>query len=271
MKALPPFGLHSPTDQTFLRFFVNAVDIASEASAASWGVTPCDGGVRLNAGHCEALTLWHDGARVLVKKVELPKDVRSRGVAIIPGYVSSPGSVMLEIDGRSVRSIARLLQKVRAAHSAAIAVSVKRALNPGARRGHSDDAVRALSEWAARALPLPTFKRPKVATSRWEGAIKESRATTYERSAAARAACLDHHGCQCVACGLLFEQRYGPDAMGLIHVHHVRAVSSRGRRYKVNPVADLRPVCPNCHAVIHSVRSPLTIAQVRLMLKRQAS
>jgi hypothetical protein len=37
----------------------------------------------------------------------------------------------------------------------------------------------------------------------------------------------------------------------VIHVHHLRPQSSIGKRYRVNPIADLRPVCPNCHMVLH--------------------
>jgi 5-methylcytosine-specific restriction protein A len=36
----------------------------------------------------------------------------------------------------------------------------------------------------------------------------------------------------------------------------------------VDPIADLRPVCPNCHAVIHLNKQPFTIEDVQAMVKR---
>jgi 5-methylcytosine-specific restriction enzyme A len=44
---------------------------------------------------------------------------------------------------------------------------------------------------------------------------------------------------------------------GFIRVHHLRELSSLGEGYQVNPVADLRPVCPNCHAMLHTQRPAL--------------
>jgi predicted HNH restriction endonuclease len=39
------------------------------------------------------------------------------------------------------------------------------------------------------------------------------------------------------------------------------------REYVVDPVADLRPVCPNCHAVLHSRRPAYSIEEVRGLLE----
>jgi 5-methylcytosine-specific restriction protein A len=52
-------------------------------------------------------------------------------------------------------------------------------------------------------------------------------------------------------CGLNFGAVYGSLAEGFIHVHHVKPLSEISAEYEVDPIADLRPVCPNCHAVIH--------------------
>jgi hypothetical protein len=57
-------------------------------------------------------------------------------------------------------------------------------------------------------------------------------------------------GWSCI-CRFDFAQAYGDAAEGLIHVHHLRALSEIGTEYRVDPVADLRSVCPNCHAVLH--------------------
>jgi 5-methylcytosine-specific restriction protein A len=60
---------------------------------------------------------------------------------------------------------------------------------------------------------------------------------------------------------------FGPDASGFIHVHHLTPLSEIGQEYLVDPVRDLRPVCPNCHAVIHLNGEIRTIEEVRKMLQ----
>jgi 5-methylcytosine-specific restriction protein A len=64
-----------------------------------------------------------------------------------------------------------------------------------------------------------------------------------------------------------FSNVYGKLAQGLIDVHHLRQISEIGVKYQVDPVRDLRPVCPNCHAVIHLRCPPSSIEEVRAMLR----
>ncbi|NLO69847.1 MAG: HNH endonuclease, partial [Porphyromonadaceae bacterium] len=52
-----------------------------------------------------------------------------------------------------------------------------------------------------------------------------------------------------------------------IHVHHLRQVATIGKEYEVNPVKDLRPVCPNCHAMIHRRSEPYTIEEIKEKIK----
>ncbi len=101
-----------------------------------------------------------------------------------------------------------------------------------------------------------------------EGGVKKIQVNAYERNGKARRACLLHHGWACAICGMDFGATYGAEADGLIHVHHLKPLNEIGRSYEVDPIHDLLPVCPNCHAVIHSrggLRSP---EEVRAMLKQ---
>ncbi|NRD51142.1 HNH endonuclease [Corallococcus exiguus] len=84
-----------------------------------------------------------------------------------------------------------------------------------------------------------------------EGAARQVLVNRYERDPGARRACIAHYGPACVVCGFSFAAVYGPLAEGFIHVHHLSSLAEIGGAYVVDPVADLRPVCPNCHAVIH--------------------
>lgn len=99
-----------------------------------------------------------------------------------------------------------------------------------------------------------------------EGATRRIRVNAYERNRNARAGCIRHYGVDCVVCGFNFERTFGSAFAGFIHVHHVKPIAARGEKYVLNAVADLRPVCPNCHAVIHQKDPPFSIDQTRKML-----
>lgn len=102
-----------------------------------------------------------------------------------------------------------------------------------------------------------------------EGAVKSITVNAYERSREARSACIGRWGYTCAACGLTLSSTYGEAAAKTIHVHHLRPLASVGSGYKVNPIDDLRPVCPNCHAVIHSRIPMYSLEEVQLMLRRE--
>jgi 5-methylcytosine-specific restriction protein A len=87
----------------------------------------------------------------------------------------------------------------------------------------------------------------------------------YERNPHARRVCLAHHGTSCAACGFSFEAAYGPEGEGFIHVHHLVPASQLGPGYELDPVGDLVPLCPNCHAMAHRRRVPYTVAELRAM------
>lgn len=96
-----------------------------------------------------------------------------------------------------------------------------------------------------------------------EGASKAVTVNAYERSREARDACIRAHGAICFVCGFDFEVQYGPEVKGLIHVHHLIPMSAQRKQYELDPVKDLRPVCPNCHAVIHYGNKLLSIEEVK--------
>lgn len=96
-----------------------------------------------------------------------------------------------------------------------------------------------------------------------EGATTEIRVNAYERSTAARRACLQHWGSSCFACRVDMGRLYGRRADGLIHVHHVVPLASIRRSYRVDSVKDLRPLCPNCHAVVHRTDPPMMVEALR--------
>lgn len=80
-----------------------------------------------------------------------------------------------------------------------------------------------------------------------EGAVREVSVNAYERSAGARQACVEHWGTRCCVCRFDFEAVYG----------------ELGGEYEVDPINDLRPICPNCHAMIHRQEPPLSVEELR--------
>jgi hypothetical protein len=103
-----------------------------------------------------------------------------------------------------------------------------------------------------------------------EGARKQVVVNAFERDPKARKACLDHHGYDCAVCNFNFEARYGDRGKDFIHVHHLKPMSLTDGEYELSPVTDLRPVCPNCHAMLHRGEKVLSIEELRDILNETA-
>ncbi len=100
-----------------------------------------------------------------------------------------------------------------------------------------------------------------------EGAVSQVTVNAYERNLQARAKCIEFHGHKCCVCGFDFEDQYGDIGKRFIHVHHLRELSTIRRSYVVDPINDLRPVCPNCHAMLHKRKNPaFTIEELKEIL-----
>lgn len=115
----------------------------------------------------------------------------------------------------------------------------------------------------------PQFSEEIIAPVEYvEGATVSIHVNSFERDPRARAACLRYYGRKCFICGFSFGDAYGEEAEKIIHVHHVKPLSQIRTSYSVDPINDLRPVCPNCHAVIHSKTEAYEIGEVRSMLEK---
>jgi predicted HNH restriction endonuclease len=94
--------------------------------------------------------------------------------------------------------------------------------------------------------------------------------STYERNPQARQECLKRYGTDCYVCGFNFGRVYGSIGEGFIHVHHLTPFAgSAGRR--TNPSEDLRPVCPNCHSMLHREDPPMPIARLKKLFAADSS
>ena len=102
-----------------------------------------------------------------------------------------------------------------------------------------------------------------------EGAKRRVIINAYERDERARAACIKIHGTECAVCGFDFGKFYGELGEGFIHVHHLRDLATVGECYEVDPIKDLRPVCPNCHAMLHRETPAMKIEALRSIINRE--
>lgn len=120
--------------------------------------------------------------------------------------------------------------------------------------------------WYAHDAPLVTEEvfTPECFV---EGATTTIAVNSHERNRQARSACIKQHGTTCSVCKFHFETTYGMIAKDFIHVHHIVPLSQISEEYEVDPIRDLIPVCPNCHAVIHLTQPPMSIEELRKHLK----
>lgn len=95
-----------------------------------------------------------------------------------------------------------------------------------------------------------------------EGKATTAEGTRYQRSARARKICIRNWGVKCKVCDFDFEAVFGPLGAGYIHVHHLKPIADYGKSYQLVPINDLRPLCPNCHAMAHRERPVKSIQEL---------
>lgn len=99
----------------------------------------------------------------------------------------------------------------------------------------------------------------------YEGGVEQVIINKYSRSTSARQKCIDKYGTRCSVCELKFEDVYGELGFGFIHIHHLVPISSI-KEIKEITCDDLRPVCPNCHAMLH--KGKLSIEELRAIINK---
>lgn len=104
-----------------------------------------------------------------------------------------------------------------------------------------------------------------------EGTPNHTMQTKYERNPFARKVCIEHFGLSCSVCDFNFEDVYGELGKGFIHVHHLTQVSKIGKQYIVDPIKDLIPVCPNCHAMLHRRKEGISLQELKSLIPVKAS
>jgi len=102
-----------------------------------------------------------------------------------------------------------------------------------------------------------------------EGTVKSINVNVRERNPTARKKCIEYYGTSCAVCGVDLGDIYGKEFSGRIHVHHLNPLSSFNGQHDINAIDDLRPVCPNCHMIIHCrPDKPYSIEEVQELMNR---
>ena len=119
----------------------------------------------------------------------------------------------------------------------------------------------------------PTENHPEILSEEvvedshlYEGAVKQITVNAYERNPIARKKCLEYYGYNCSVCSFNFYEKYGEIGKNFIHVHHFKEMSQIGKEYEIDPIRDLRPVCPNCHAMLHKRKPAYSIEELQQMI-----
>jgi 5-methylcytosine-specific restriction protein A len=99
-----------------------------------------------------------------------------------------------------------------------------------------------------------------------EGKSNQVIQTIYERNPAARKKCIEYYGYSCSVCNFNFENHYGEIGKNYVHVHHLKLIAKAEKEYEVDPIKDLRPVCPNCHAMLHKQNPPFKIEYLNSLI-----
>lgn len=103
-----------------------------------------------------------------------------------------------------------------------------------------------------------------------EGATKKISVNAYERNFEARTECISYYGCECYVCKFDFQKVYGDIGNGFIHVHHEVSLAEIKQEYKVDPIKDLKPLCPNCHGIIHRMHPPISVEALIELFRTKA-
>ncbi len=269
--------------QTVLGAIAQSISVAHQADPSKWGLRLNQKNIMLKAGFVEVLQLGDGWFHQLVKSDMVPKKLRSdRRISFDdhPPYKNAPGCITCNMN---VSLVAQAYPELLPAHDAAIRIAASSPRHTSTAKDHSPGLIIFISHKLNELVPQPSYyegshqsgvsipEEMPDGEEFEEGAVIQILVNRYERDLAAREKCIKHYGAECAVCSMSLADRYGPAAKGLIHVHHLKPIASIGKRSAIDPVRDLRPVCPNCHAVIHSTNPPLTIDQIKKMILEQNS
>jgi 5-methylcytosine-specific restriction protein A len=248
--------------KTILTLFKKSADLAQSIAPNAWSATLFHNAIRLNVGQAEALTINAGEVRCMLKaEHDLP------AFAHLPIFksdyksVSSPQCIFVGTISEFIVSM-ESLSDLHFSHVNAAA----RTSNGEARKGTPHRVAHSFK--LMEQIEIELSKEPELnegndflieskSDFHLEGRSTEVQQSRYERDPRARKICLAHYGntFECIVCMANLQKIYGEIGKGYIQVHHLYPVSTGERA--TDPVQDLIPVCPNCHAMLHREDPPI--------------
>ena len=121
--------------------------------------------------------------------------------------------------------------------------------------------------FAGLVLLLSSYPQLENQSLHEEGGAYVETSTRYERNPINRQLCLAHKGYRCSVCGVDMGKVYGAPGRRFIEVHHSIPVSEYGHERLIDPLKELYPVCPNCHAMLHRRKPPYSIEELKAIMQ----
>lgn len=249
-----------------------SVQFAHAEAPNGWAVTLFKNVIRLNVGRIEVLAYFPGWVHCIVDSEQVPAAVEQWEdveLGVEPGGVlrSVPVSAVCNFPAELASEVLPLL---RPCHNALIRAASGHQLHWNAQRAYSPAVIEFLSLAVGYQLQHPSYAslQEPGPSPLLEGEAHQRSLNVYERNLYAREKCIAHHGCRCSVCDFDFEAVFGKLGKGFIHVHHLKPLAEIQKKYRVDPIKDLRPICPNCHAMIHRCNPVMTIEKLRASIRK---
>jgi predicted HNH restriction endonuclease len=136
------------------------------------------------------------------------------------------------------------------------------------------DVVTAIEKTSGKKRKVYVYSEDDMVT---EGTAVSKETVIKKRSRKLRMAAIEHYRksdgkIYCAACGFCFEDKYGDIGKDFIEIHHENPVyqySDDGfEAYVSEAVKKVRPLCANCHRMIHhNGKRPLSINELKKLIK----
>ncbi len=254
--------------QSCAQLFADSIMLAHQMGEGSWSLTLFPNRIRLNVGPVEVLVLRNDEVFLILDGSEngnfLTGEISPFMSESEVFYPSVPTEqIMCSLPLEKLDDLYSLIAE---RHQMFIQLAAKRRKKSSWSGSFSPGVITYLNNLLGISLPMPSYYSSKAAQENLfpdeivttntflEGSVSKVLVNIYERDRNARQQCIEYYGVNgfnCQICGFNFERVYGEIGKGFIHVHHLRPLSKIGNEYRVNPITDLIPICPNCHAMIH--------------------
>jgi 5-methylcytosine-specific restriction enzyme A len=264
------------------QLLANSISLAHQAGEQCWSLTLHVDGIRLNVGPVEVLVLRYEEVFLVLDGT----NYNELAVSQINPFITAPEIYYPSVPGQQILctlpagKLDDFYPSVAEAHQTFILSAARRRKKSAWHASFSPGVISYLNQLLHISLPTPAYFSVKLesetifpdevvpANSYHEGVVSQALVNVYERDPKARKACIEHYGLNCTVCNFNFEAVYGERGSGFIHIHHLKPVSEG--EYELNPINDLRPVCPNCHAMLHRY-GLLSIEELKALVKDKAA